>query len=147
MGARRPRARARNFFRPDASLIPAARDNSARILGFLGLEFSQAFFKRKAAACLQILQRLRVHRVEFSRRRVRFHLPVPVVVLVEAHQFGHQLGALFERQFFNGFPDFGDWDRQMKADAAAGKFDAMNRDAEADCRAGQTRSLEEILRG
>ena len=46
----------------------------------------------------------------------------------------------------HGYED-DDWDRQMKADAAAGKFDAMNRDAEADCRAGQTRSLEEILRG
>ena len=46
----------------------------------------------------------------------------------------------------HGYED-NDWDRQMKADAAAGKFDAMNRDAEADYRAGQTRSLEEILRG
>ena len=46
----------------------------------------------------------------------------------------------------HGYED-DDWDRQMKADAAAGKFDAMNREAEADYRAGQTRSLEEILRG
>ena len=38
-----------------------------------------------------------------------------------------------------------DWDRQMKADAAAGKFDAMNREAEAEYRAGQTRPFEEIL--
>ena len=70
------------------------------------MEFSQAFFKRKAAAGLQILQRLRVHRVEFSSRRVRFHLPIPVVVLVAA-QFRQQFGALFEGQFLNGFLDFG----------------------------------------
>ena len=44
-----------------------------------------------------------------------------------------------------GFDEDDDWDRLMKADAAAGKFDAMNREAEADYRAGQTRPLEEIL--
>lgn len=44
----------------------------------------------------------------------------------------------------HGYED-DDWDRQMKADAAAGKFDAMNRAAEAEYRAGQTRPLEEIL--
>ena len=38
-----------------------------------------------------------------------------------------------------------DWDRQMKRGAAAGKFDAMNRDADAAHASGQTRSLEEIL--
>ena len=29
-----------------------------------------------------------------------------------------------------------DWDRQMKGDAAAGKFDALNREADADRTAG-----------
>lgn len=38
-----------------------------------------------------------------------------------------------------------DWDRQMKRDAAAGKFDALNRDAEAADASGQTRPLEDIL--
>jgi hypothetical protein len=39
-----------------------------------------------------------------------------------------------------------DWDRQMKADAAAGKFAALNREADAANVAGQTRSLDDILR-
>ena len=39
-----------------------------------------------------------------------------------------------------------DWDRQMKADAAAGKFDAINREADAEHSAGQTRPLDDILR-
>ena len=38
-----------------------------------------------------------------------------------------------------------DWDRQMKRDAAAGKFDALNRDAVAADASGQTRPLEDIL--
>ena len=38
-----------------------------------------------------------------------------------------------------------DWDRQMKADANAGKFDAMNREADAADRAGQTRPLSDIF--
>jgi hypothetical protein len=38
------------------------------------------------------------------------------------------------------------WDRQMKADAAAGKFDALNRDADAAHATGQTGPLGEILR-
>jgi hypothetical protein len=38
-----------------------------------------------------------------------------------------------------------DWDRQMKADAAAGKFGALNREADAAERAGQTVPLEDIL--
>jgi hypothetical protein len=35
------------------------------------------------------------------------------------------------------YPD-DDWDKQMKADAAAGKFDEMNRRADAEHKAGQT---------
>ena len=38
-----------------------------------------------------------------------------------------------------------DWDRQMKADAAAGKFADLNRDADAANAAGQTRPLNDIL--
>ena len=43
-----------------------------------------------------------------------------------------------------GFED-DDWDRQMKADAAAGKFDEMNRRALEDFRAGRCIPLEEGL--
>ena len=39
-----------------------------------------------------------------------------------------------------------DWDRQMRANAAAGKFDALNRDAAAADTAGQTIPLNDILR-
>lgn len=39
-----------------------------------------------------------------------------------------------------------DWDRQMKADAAAGKFTTLNREADAAHTAGQTRPLDDILR-
>ena len=35
------------------------------------------------------------------------------------------------------YPD-DEWDKQMKADAAAGKFDKMNRRADAEHKAGQT---------
>jgi len=39
-----------------------------------------------------------------------------------------------------------DWDRQMKSDAAAGKFDALHREAEAGHAAGKTIPLTKILR-
>ena len=38
-----------------------------------------------------------------------------------------------------------DWDRQMKLDGAAGKFAALNREADAADVAGQTRPLNDIL--
>jgi hypothetical protein len=38
-----------------------------------------------------------------------------------------------------------DWDRQMKADAAAGKFASLNGEADAAHAAGQTRPLNDIL--
>ena len=39
-----------------------------------------------------------------------------------------------------------DWDRQMKRDAAAGKFDKLHREAEAEHAAGKTIPLTDILR-
>ncbi len=39
-----------------------------------------------------------------------------------------------------------DWDRQMKGDAAAGKFDKLHREAEAEHAAGKTIPLTDILR-
>jgi hypothetical protein len=39
-----------------------------------------------------------------------------------------------------------DWDRKLKADVAAGKLDALNREADAADRAGETAPLEDILR-
>lgn len=39
-----------------------------------------------------------------------------------------------------------DWDKQMKRDAAAGKFDALHREAEAEHAAGKTIPLTDILR-
>ena len=38
-----------------------------------------------------------------------------------------------------------DWDRQMKADAAAGKLGKLNNDADAANASAQTRRLEDIL--
>jgi hypothetical protein len=38
-----------------------------------------------------------------------------------------------------------DWDRQMKADAAAGKFNPLNREADATHAESKTRSLDDIL--
>jgi len=38
-----------------------------------------------------------------------------------------------------------EWDRQMKADAAAGKFDELNRQATEDLRAGRRPPLEDLL--
>lgn len=38
-----------------------------------------------------------------------------------------------------------DWDKQMKADAEAGKFDEMNRRAEADFKAGRCEPLERMF--
>ena len=38
-----------------------------------------------------------------------------------------------------------DWDRQMKADAAADKFNALNREADAAYAAGQTHPLNDII--
>ena len=40
-----------------------------------------------------------------------------------------------------------DWDRQMKADAAAGRFTAMNERAEQEYAVGSTRPLGEIIEG
>lgn len=39
-----------------------------------------------------------------------------------------------------------DWDRQMKADAAAGKLDLLNREADNAMANGQTHTLDDILR-
>ena len=39
-----------------------------------------------------------------------------------------------------------DWDRQMKSDAATGKFSRLNREADAVHRAGQALPLNDILR-
>jgi hypothetical protein len=39
-----------------------------------------------------------------------------------------------------------DWDRQMKIDAASGKFTTLNQQALADAAAGRTIPLDEILR-
>ena len=39
-----------------------------------------------------------------------------------------------------------DWDKEMKRDAAAGKFDALHRAAEAELAAGKTIPLTDILR-
>ena len=39
-----------------------------------------------------------------------------------------------------------DWDRQMQGDAAADKFDPLNREAEAAVAAGLTQSLDDLLR-
>ena len=39
-----------------------------------------------------------------------------------------------------------EWDEQMKRDAAAGKFDALNREAEAAHAAGKTMPLTDIVR-
>ncbi len=44
----------------------------------------------------------------------------------------------------HGYED-DDWDRQMKADAAAGKFDAMHAQAIEDLKAGRCVPLEEGL--
>jgi len=38
-----------------------------------------------------------------------------------------------------------DWDRKMSADAAAGKFDALNAEANHAHRTDQTKSLDDIL--
>lgn len=38
-----------------------------------------------------------------------------------------------------------EWDKQMKADAAAGKFDAMNARADADFKAGRCEPLERMF--
>ena len=38
-----------------------------------------------------------------------------------------------------------DWERQMKADSAAGKFAALDREADAAYAAGQPRPLNDIL--
>ena len=42
--------------------------------------------------------------------------------------------------------DDDDWDRQMKRDAAAGKFATLNREADAALADGQTRTIDDILR-
>ena len=39
-----------------------------------------------------------------------------------------------------------DWDRQMKADAAAGKFDEMNRETDAAAKAGLLIPMEEFCK-
>ncbi len=39
-----------------------------------------------------------------------------------------------------------DWDRQMKADAAGGKFAGLNRDTVTAHAVGQTRPIDDILR-
>ena len=38
-----------------------------------------------------------------------------------------------------------DWDRQMKADGAAGKFASLNREADLAQASGETRPLDDII--
>jgi hypothetical protein len=38
-----------------------------------------------------------------------------------------------------------DWDRQLKADVAAGRLDRLVEEARADIAAGRSRSLEDVL--
>jgi hypothetical protein len=38
-----------------------------------------------------------------------------------------------------------EWDKQMKRDAAAGKFDEMNQQTDADIKAGKTIPLDEVI--
>jgi hypothetical protein len=38
-----------------------------------------------------------------------------------------------------------EWDKQMKRDAAAGKFDRMNREAEEEFKAGKTIPLDKVI--
>jgi hypothetical protein len=38
-----------------------------------------------------------------------------------------------------------EWDRQMKADASAGRFGTLNEEADATSRDGQTRPLSDLL--
>jgi hypothetical protein len=40
-----------------------------------------------------------------------------------------------------------DWDRQMKADAAAGKFAVINEAADREYAAGRTRPIQDIIEG
>ena len=42
------------------------------------------------------------------------------------------------------YPD-DEWDKQMKADAAAGKFDEMSRQAQKDLKAGRCEPLERMF--
>jgi hypothetical protein len=57
--------------------------------------------------------------------------------------------SLEERaELLSSLNDFEDdeWDRQMKADAAAGKFKAMNERIQADLAAGRLNRLDEVIK-
>ena len=43
-----------------------------------------------------------------------------------------------------GFGEDDDWDRQMKADAAAGKFEEMNQRIDTEYKAGLCRPIEDL---
>jgi hypothetical protein len=40
-----------------------------------------------------------------------------------------------------------EWDKQMKRDAAAGKFDQLSRETDADIKAGRTIPLDDVING
>ena len=60
---------------------------------------------------------------------------IPLLTLEERAQIMAELSAWTDD----------DWDRQMQRDAAAGKFDALNREADAEHAAGKTIPLNDGL--
>jgi hypothetical protein len=56
-----------------------------------------------------------------------------------------QKGELLDRLREIDFED--DWDRQIEADAKAGRLDALWRQSVADIKAGRTKSLDEVING
>ena len=62
---------------------------------------------------------------------------------IEKLSLEERVELMIELQGGSGEDD--DWDRQMKTDAAAGKFDEMNRETIAHLKAGRWVPLEESL--
>ena len=67
--------------------------------------------------------------------------------VAEIRQAIEKLGAQERAELMSEFVQWedDDWDRQMKADAVAGKFDEMNRQTLEEDRRGETRRLEDVL--
>jgi len=84
-------------------------------------------------------------------KHVEFRIDSPHILYMsrveELRQAITELSLEERAELMSALANFEDdqWDKQMKRDAATGKFDAMNRQAEADLKSGKTRPLDSFL--
>ena len=84
MDGRRRLPKGDNSSAPALSRNWEAPDSTAKTQVHRDSEKSQALFEWNPTSSLEVLDRLAIHLVEFPRRGVGLHLPVPIVIFSRA---------------------------------------------------------------